>query len=104
NTSELPIDVITSISSELKDSEINSLSKLKSLSRSINRTRNMNFIAENKVIDDIPEILKRNLQFEKFLLFDSGLDDKERIFFFRIRYSAKFFKKITNVMIDVLLT
>ncbi|KAG0438236.1 hypothetical protein DMUE_3211 [Dictyocoela muelleri] len=82
NTSELPIDVITSISSELDDSEINSLPKLKSLSITENRTRNKNFIVENKVIDDIPEILKRNLQNEQFLLFDSGLDDKERIVFF----------------------
>lgn len=77
-------DIIVENISTLTENVIEIMPKLSTIRDEITRKRNKitNF---KTVYDDIPEAFKKTLRGEKFLQYDSGLNDKSRIvvFFFR---------------------
>ena len=81
-TSEAPVDIVTSISARCDEDVIRKMPKLKTLLDGIGKTRNR-LIEQGRANDcDIPPCLQKTLDGTQFLFFDSGVEDENRYVIF----------------------
>ncbi|KAF7685426.1 hypothetical protein CDIK_3825, partial [Cucumispora dikerogammari] len=74
-TTERPIDIITKHTKNVKEDIIKTIPNFSYLRDTITRRRNITGGYSINKLDDVPECLKINLQVEKFLQYDTGLED-----------------------------
>jgi hypothetical protein len=100
-TSELSnITLITHLTKNMDDGELQDLQKYKTINDIVTRKRNEKFNKHDYKQDDIPEFLKKDLCGNKFVRFDSGVSDNERFIIFYTDFAEKYFTKIENVLVD----
>ncbi|KAG0428328.1 hypothetical protein DMUE_5831, partial [Dictyocoela muelleri] len=99
-TNEKSCDIITKFTNKIDDNAIKALPTFKSLRNKINRVRQPIFNYQQFINEDIPEFLKNNLRSERFLIFDSGLFDNDRILIFKSPIMNKLMLKSKVFVVD----
>jgi hypothetical protein len=93
NNNEQPYKIITNILKDCDDNTVKKLPCVKGLKDAITRKRNKIRGGVDFIYDDIPKTLQCTLSGKRFLLYDSGVLNEERIIIFASDKSIDYLKK-----------
>ncbi|KAI5154002.1 hypothetical protein ENBRE01_3289 [Enteropsectra breve] len=82
-------EIISSLIMEADNDVIGDLPKLKSINNLLTKKRNNSIGVFDSKYEDIPEMFKKTLKGEKFLIFDSGYTSEHRAIIFLSNYSKE---------------
>lgn len=97
---KLPFDVITKVTSKLKEDEILELPLIRTIRDDVIRRRNKQTSLINCDYKEIPESLRYTLDKTQFFRFDSGYNDNNRVIIFYSEFSESVLKVTETVLID----
>lgn len=99
-TNEHPIEIITKETSKMAPAEIRYLPKPKSVVCRMSKQRNKIIGYTKKDFDDIPDSLKVALNGDKFLQWDTGFYDLNRMIIFYTNESVKYLRESDVWLLD----
>jgi hypothetical protein len=91
---------ITNLTKTMGNEKIINIQKYKSMTRIIRRERNKKFKDLSVEVYDIPDMLAKNSRDERFLLFDSGVYDIDRIIIYLSPFQKKYIMASETWLID----
>lgn len=99
NNNSKNYEIVTNFTKNLNEEGIKNLPKFKSMMDKCTRVRNKKFIVQSS-FDDIPDFVKKDLQNNIFLQYDSGVTSEDRFCIFFSNFNRNFFSSVDTVLID----
>lgn len=93
-------NIVSDAIRSVEEESLKNIIKTSSLKKIINRERKKQITFRVKEFNDIPEILQFDSKGNKFLIHDSGMNDKNRIVIFSSSFKRKFIEKSCTFIID----